>query len=423
MKSICLLVQSVYDSDPRVRRKAEALAAAGWVVDVLALCPFDGRKAYTLNGVNVRTCALGKQRGSLVRYFFEYAAFFAWAFVRMPLQMRRRHYAVIDVNTLPDFLVFAPVLARWMGAAIVLDMHEITPEFYRSKYGMARNSWAVRLLTYLERISFRFADKVVTINEPIQDLLIERGLRRSKSTVVMNAADEARFNHGSDSSSTTGTTPTPPPADKFVMMYHGTLTPIYGLDIAIDAFAMAHKEMPEAEIWILGSGTEAGALARLAEQRGLASKVKLMGQVRSSDIPGWLSRADVGILPIRQDVFLDFAFPNKLPEFVIAGKPVLVSRLKAIRHYFTEDALAFFQPNDPSDLAKQMLTLYRDQALRARLVVNARQEYAPIRWDVMKERYLRLVQALVEPVASTAASPAGTTLIAREAALQAPRIE
>jgi hypothetical protein len=129
MKSICLLVQNVYDFDPRVRRKAEALAAAGYVVDVLALRPPDGRTTYTLNGVNVHTIALGKKRGSLVQYFFEYAAFFAWAFVRVPLQMRRRHYAVVDVNTLPDFLVFAPILARWMGAKIVLDMHEITPEF------------------------------------------------------------------------------------------------------------------------------------------------------------------------------------------------------------------------------------------------------------------------------------------------------
>jgi len=43
--------------------------------------------------------------------------------------MRKRHYAVIDVNTLPDFLVFAAASAKWMGAKIVLDMHEITPEF------------------------------------------------------------------------------------------------------------------------------------------------------------------------------------------------------------------------------------------------------------------------------------------------------
>ena len=404
MKSICLLVQSVYDFDPRVRRKAEALVAAGYVVDVLALSPPDGRKTYTLNGVNVHTIALGKKRGSLVQYFFEYAAFFAWAFVRVPLQMRRRRYAVVDVNTLPDFLVFAPILARWMGAKIVLDMHEITPEFYMSKYGIGRRSRVVRLLTYLERISCSFADQVVTINEPILDLLVERGLRRSKCTVVMNAADETRFRRFHKRAGSTAASRTPGAA-KFVMIYHGTLTPIYGLDIAIEAFAMAHKEMPEAEIWILGSGTEERALGALVEQRGLSAKVKLVGQVASADIPGWLSKADVGILPIRRDVFLDFAFPNKLPEFIIAGKPVLVSRLKAIRHYFTEDALAFFEPNDPSDLAKQMLALYRDEPLRGRLVANAAQEYAPIRWDLMKRRYLELVEEVAGDVRALTVAP------------------
>ena len=122
--------------------------------------------------------------------------------------------------------------------------------------------------------------------------------------------------------------------ERFVMMYHGTLTSIYGLDIAIEAFAAAHTEMPKAEFWILGSGTERQALAQLVEQRGLASKVKIVGQVASSEIPGWLAKADVGVLPIRRDVFLDFASPNKLPEFLVMGKAVIVSRLKAIQYYF-----------------------------------------------------------------------------------------
>jgi glycosyltransferase involved in cell wall biosynthesis len=392
--NICLLVQSVYDSDPRVRRKAEALAAAGYGVDVLSLCPPDGRKIYTLHGVNVRAIALGKKRGSLARYLFEYAAFFLWAFVRVPLQMRRRHYAVVDVNTLPDFLVFAPALARLMGAKIVLDMHEITPEFYMSKYGMARSSWVVRLLTYLEKISFDFADHVITINEPIQDLLAARGLRRSRSTVIMNAADEARFQQGAASAPGTAI------AGRFAMIYHGTLTPIYGLDVAIEAFAIAHGQMPEAEMWILGSGTEERALSALAARRGLTSRIKLIGQVPASDIPGWLSRADVGILPIRRDVFLDFAFPNKLPEFIVAGKPVLISRLNAIRHYFSEDSLAFFEPNDASDLATQMLRLYQDRPLRQRLVANARREYEPIRWDLMRQRYLGVVSQVGSEIRS-----------------------
>jgi glycosyltransferase involved in cell wall biosynthesis len=388
MKSVCLVVQNVYDIDPRVRRKAEALVAAGYSVDVLALRAVNGKANYSLHGVNVRTFSLGKERGSLMRYFFEYATFFLWVFVRLPRLMLQRRYAAIDVNTLPDFLIFAPILAKWMGAKLILDMHEIAPEFYMSKYRSAESSWTVRLLKYIEKISFRFADQVITINEPIEDLLVARGLSRSKSTVLMNAVDEDRFAANRSASTEQQCSE----QGKFVMMYHGTLTHIYGLDIAIEAFALAHHEMPGAELWILGSGPEKDALNRLAQERGLGSKVRLVGQVESTEIPAWLNQCDAGILPIRRDVFLDFAFPNKLPEFIIMGKAVLVSSLKAIRHYFSEGALAYFEPDSPADLSQRMLGLYRDPQLRARLVLRAKDEYAPIRWDLMKQRYLTLIE-------------------------------
>jgi glycosyltransferase involved in cell wall biosynthesis len=390
MKSVCLMVQNVYDIDSRLRRKAEALVSAGYTVDVLALAPAHGKRTYTLDNVNVYTISLGKKRGSLARYLFEYSVFFLWAFIRLFLLMRRRRYAVIDVNTLPDFLIFAALPGRWMGAKLILDMHEITPEFYMSKYGIPENSWLVRLLRFQEKISFDCADHVITINEPIQSLLVSRGLPPSKTTVVMNAADEARFSSSSRAAALDDD------SDAFVMIYHGTLTRIYGLDIAIEAFGTVHKEMPGAELWILGSGPEQGALASLAQERGLHSKIKLVGQVPSADIPAWLNRCKVGILPIRRDVFLDFAFPNKLPEFIIMGMPVLMSRLRTIRHYFSEEALSYFEPHNPADLAKQMVRLYRDSGLRAQLAARARQEYAPIRWDIMKQRYLALVGDLSE---------------------------
>jgi glycosyltransferase involved in cell wall biosynthesis len=405
MKSVCILVQSVYDFDPRVRRKAEALVAAGYVVDVLALRADNGKKNYVLNGVTVHTLSLGKKRGSLIRYAYEYAAFFLWAFVRVPLLMRRRRYVAVDVNTLPDFLIFAPVMARWMGAKLILDMHEITPEFYMSKYGIPERSWLVRLLKWQERISFDFADRVITINQPILDLFVGRGLQASKATVVMNAVDETKFTAVAKEPSPEAHTP-----DRFVMMYHGTLTSTYGLDIAIEAFGMAHERMPGAEIWILGSGPEQGPLAELARQRGVGSKVKLIGQVPSSEIPGWLKQCDAGILPFRRDVFLDFAFPNKLPEFIVMGKPVLISSLRAIRHYFGQEALAYFDPNSPSDFAEQMVRVYQDRALRASLAANATREYLPIRWDLMKGRYLSLLDELVDPAHGVAA-PAETTAV------------
>jgi glycosyltransferase involved in cell wall biosynthesis len=390
MTSVCILDQTLYEFDARVKRKAEALVAAGYAVDVLALRRPGGKKMFTLNGVTVYTLPLEKKRASLFRYLFEYAAFFLWALVKVPLLMRRRKYAVVDVNTLPDFLIFAPAIARWMGAKLILDMHEITPEFYMSKYGIASGSWLVRLMQFQERISMAFADHVITITEPIQDLLVSRGLPRSKSTIIMNAADEARFQPDPAAPATPGDLGT------FAMMYHGTLTRTYGLDIAIEAFSQAHAEMPAAELWILGFGPDEDSLKALVQRRGLAAKVRMLGPVPSTEVPGWLRRCDAGILPMRRDVFLDFAFPNKLSEFIISGKAVLVSRLKTIRTYFSQEALAYFEPNDTADLARQMVRLYRDRGLRARLAARARQEYAPIRWDVMKERYLRLVESVAD---------------------------
>ena len=240
MKSVCLVVQNIYDIDPRVRRKAEALVAAGYAVDVLSLRAPDGKRSYRLNGVNIRTIALRKKRGSVARYFLEYAIFFLWVLCRVPWQMLYMGYVVIDVNTLPDFLIFAPIFAKWMGAKLILDMHEITPEFYMSKYSTAASSWIIRLLTWLERISLQFADRVIVINKPIEDLLVTRGLDRTKSSIVMNAVDEDRFEANSTAARISVSARNP---EKFVMMYHGTLTHIYGLDIAIEALAIARNQV------------------------------------------------------------------------------------------------------------------------------------------------------------------------------------
>lgn len=388
MKSVCLLVQNVYDIDPRVRRKAEALVAAGFSVDVLALAPTHEKKTYSLNGVNVYTVSLGKKRGSLARYSFEYAAFLVWAFIRLLFLMRKRRYVVVDVNTLPDFLIFAALPARWMGAKLVLDMHEITPEFYISKYGIRVDSWLVKLLEFQEKISFGCADYVITINEPIQKLLEGRGLPSWKSIVVMNAVDEAHFSQNSRPAVEDD------PLRPFVMVYHGTLTRVYGLDIAVEAFSLVHEHMAGAELWILGSGPEQSVLAELVQKRGLTQKVKLIGQVPAADIPLWLNKCHVGVLPIRRDIFLDFAFPNKLPEFIVMSMPVLMARLRAIRHYFSDEALSYFEPGDPAALGTKMVELYSDPRLRARLAARAKEEYAPIRWEVMKRRYLDLIERL-----------------------------
>jgi glycosyltransferase involved in cell wall biosynthesis len=240
----------------------------------------------------------------------------------------------------------------------------------------------------------RFADYVITINDPVQRLLEGRGLLPGGSTVIMNSVDESLFQEGAKVAS-----PPDPSAGKakFVMMYHGTLTRIYGLDIALEAFAQAHADMPGAEFWILGKGPEERALRDQVRRLGLDDKVRFIGPVLPQEVPAWLRRSDAGVLATRQDVFLDLSFSNKLSEYIIMDKPVIASRIRTVRHYFSEEALAFFEPGNPADLARQMARLYRDHPLRGQFACQAAREYKPICWEVMKKRYLVLMAKLTSP--------------------------
>lgn len=386
MRPICIVVQNYYDIDPRVRRTAECLAERGDWVDVLSLRMKERKeKHYSLNHVQVHTISMPKKRSGKLNYLLEYLMFGVWATLVLSFRMLRHRYQIIHVNTLPDALVFCALIPKLMGAKVILDMHEIMPEFFMSKYQVSETHPMIHILKWLEKLSIRFADHVIVINEPIKGLLETRGLPPEKTTVITNSVDEKLF--------------TPIVREKnsnapFVFMYHGTLTHIYGLDIAIEAFSTAKIHMPKAELWIIGDGPERLTLEQLADQLNLKDKVKFLGVFPQEDIPEQLAQCDVGILPTRRDRFLDLSFSNKLPEYVVMGKPVIVSRLKAIRHYFSEDAIAFFEPENATDLAEKMIDLYNNPERRKRYAEIAFREYADIRWDRMKQRYLEIVNRL-----------------------------
>jgi glycosyltransferase involved in cell wall biosynthesis len=385
-KRICILVQNHYDTDPRVRREAEALAARGHRVDVVAI-QTDKRRHYRLNGVRVITLPVPKERSGRLQYVQEYAQFLLRATWLLAWGLRRRSYDIVQACTLPDFLVFAALVPKLRGARVVLDLHEIMPEFYMSKYGVPTSHPAIRVLRWLERISIAFADRTITINRPIEELFASRGMPLEKSTIVMNSAEDALFDPD-------GVQPVAREGAGFIIMYHGTITKIYGLDIALRAFARVVDKMPGAEYWIVGSGQEQQALQQLACELGIAGHVRWLGRIPWDRIPSMVAACDVGVLAMRQDTFLDLSFSNKLPEYILMGKPVIVSRLRTMDHYFSNEALAYFRPHDEADLAERMLELYQDQARRKELAAQAAKEYQAIAWPVMRDRYVSLMESL-----------------------------
>ena len=307
-KRVCIVVQNYYDTDPRVRREAEALVEAGFKVDVLGLRhPNQTEREHNLNSVRVFTLNVPKSRSGKWGYLSEYLKFFILASFWLTSRTLHLRYDIIQVCTLPDFLVFAALIPKLLGAKIVLDMHEVMPEFYMSKYKASERNWMIRVLKWQEKASVRFADHILTINEPICQLLFSRGLKPDKVTIVMNSADENMFLSKRDSS-TSGQD------NVFRMMYHGTITHIYGLDIAVRALSIAQGSITDAELWIIGDGPEIEHLKSLVLQLSLKDKVKFIGSMPQQEIPTWLTQCTVGLLPTRRDTFWIYHFLINYPN-------------------------------------------------------------------------------------------------------------
>lgn len=388
MKHICMVAYTYYLHDPRVRREAEAIAHQGLRVDCFCLRAKGQPKFEEVSGVNSYALPLSKYRGtSRLMYALAYLQFFVLSFFVVTTYYLKRRYHVIQYHTLPDFIVFSGVIPKMFGAKLILDMHEIMPEFYMSKFRVGRSHPLIKILKLVEKVSVRFADAVIVINEPIKRLLTQRCKSKSDITVVMNCADDRLFS--------SNRVPRPVQSDGLMLMYHGTLTPLYGLGLAIQAVAQLKDRVPHLKFRIFGNESEADDLKKLAESLGVSRNVIFMGCVPREEIPTYIEQADVGILPTIRDVFIDLSFSNKLAEYVCMKKPVVATRLDSTLEYFPEDSISYFESRNVSELASRIFELYVNPQKRLLQANTAFQHYQKIQWEIMRKRYLELIDALI----------------------------
>ena len=180
--SMLMIVHSHYPLDTRVRREAEALVEAGIATDVVCLRAKGETARQDVCGVSVHRLPVDRHRGaSLAVYLAEYAAFFGLASATaLGLHVRRR-YAVVQAHNLPDWLVFAAIGPRLLGARTILDIHDLQPELAQSKLGLDAGHWLVQLQRVIERASTAFADHVITVREPFAGVCVRAACRPASS--------------------------------------------------------------------------------------------------------------------------------------------------------------------------------------------------------------------------------------------------
>ena len=393
---VCMLAYTFYEFDPRVRRYAETLVKRGDHVDVIALGKNRQPRKDVIQGVHLfriqrRTY---NERGR-VSYLLKLLLFFFKSMLFLTRKQLQHRYDLIHVHSVPDFEVFAAWVPKLMGAKVILDIHDLVPEFYASKFNLAPLSKSFKLLAKIERVSAAFADHVVVANDIWRQRLIDRSTKESKCTAIANFPDTSVFFQQGRKKSD----------EKFIMLYPGTLNYHQGVDLAIRAFARMKDAAPNAEFHIYGRGPFRDTLAAVIAELGLEGRVFLKECVDLSQIAAIMETSDLGIVPKRKTPFGNEAFSTKTLEFMAQGVPVIVSDTLVDRHYFDDSVVKFFRGGDEHDLADAMLLLFKDAALRGRLAQNAAAYVGSNNWDVKKVIYLGLVDSLTRsPEWATAAT-------------------
>ena len=357
-----MIVYSFYESDARVRRYAEALAQRGDEVDVIALGENASGDFEVMEGVNLYRIQnrVANERGKLsyltriIKFLFRSATILA----KWHLRIR---YHLIHVHNPPDFLVFAALIPKLLGARIILDIHDILPEFYATKFRESQDGFLVKLMKLVEKGSIALSNHVIVSNHIWQKTLISRSVGEKKSTVILNYPNQSLFSRQLRRRKD----------NKFIMIYPGTLNWHQGIDIAIKAFARIKDQVPEGELHMYGGGNDQGSFERLASTLDLHDRVLFKAGVPVEKIAEAMANADLGIEPKRNYGFANEALSMKILEYMAAGIPVIASDTKVHRYYFNDSVLKFFKAGDENDLAESMLLLFKHKDLRKRFVTSA----------------------------------------------------
>lgn len=385
-KRVCVVRHGYYPSDPRVFKEVRALVEAGYAVDVLCLRTPGAPSREQINGVQVYRIPQSHRRGSKLIYLIEYALSFVMMSVALFGLYCRRRYACIQVNTLPDGLVFITLLPKLLGAGILLDLHEPTPELMLTKYnGNVRKSM-MQFQCLVERWAIAYAHQSITVNDTIRQRFIERGADPQRMSVVRNVPAE---DFGKDA-------PARQPHDGLVIMTHGTVQPRYGQGVLLHALPLLREKFSSLRLIIAGGGRTLDALQELAAELNCTDLVTFTGQVSRDQIAELITQADIGVVPLMPGPFSNLCQPNKLFEYIALKTAVISSRLPAIEESFDDDCLRFFRAGDAADLADAIAELGRNAGRREALAEQAFVRYQALCWNKAKQDYVRIMNSLAE---------------------------
>ena len=400
---VLLIVENVpLARDHRLRKQVGTLLAHGYRVTVI--CRADPRN-HAYPGVRVREYHAPADATSKLGFIREYGYSLVragWLTLRVFLG---GPFDAIQVSGTPDiyFTIGAPF--KVLGRPLVLDQRDLSPELYELRFG--RHSGLVyRALCWLERISYRVADHVITVNRSLESIAYTRGrLPSGKVSIVGNGPVLARAQK------------TPPRMDlkqgkRFLCCWLGFMGPQDRVDVALRAIHhLVHViGRTDCHFAFIGDGEARPASEALAAELGIKEWTSFPGWADQDEAFAYLSTADLALEPNLEEIVA----PVKGMEYMAFGVPFVAFDLRETRR-LAEGAAAYARPGDVAGFAGLIDRLLDDPERRAEMgQVGRRLVEDRIAWDKQETAYLEVYQKLLRrrhdrhPIAIEPASPLET---------------
>jgi len=264
----------------------------------------------------------------------------------------------VDVvwGTSPPLVQLVPawLASRRCLGGFLLEERDLWPEF-AVEMGVVRDGPVSRAALRMKRFLYGRARRIVVNSPGFLPFITGYGVPLEKIEVVPNGVDATQFDPAARSEAIRDAWGA---ADRFVVLYAGAIGPANGLDVVLDA---AERLRGTTALFVLvGDGKARGELVKAAEYRGLGN-IRFVPAQPKRMMPATIAAADVCLASLRDIPLFRTTYPNKVFDYMAAGRPVLLGIDGVIRNV-VENAGAgiFVQPGDGMALARGVLRLMGD---------------------------------------------------------------
>ena len=358
------VANNTYPSDVRVKHEAQTLAQAGHRLTVIAPKAPEQPYQEVIDDVLVVRYPAPPELSGAVGYALEFAYVTLATTVLLLWQWLRHGLDVFHVHNPPDTLFMAAILPKLFGKRFVYDHHDLAPELYLSKF-QRTGGIIYRVLLWLEYLSCRLADHVITVNESYKQNDMERnGVAPHQITIVRNAPLLSQLD------------PVEPDCDlqkraDVLVGYLGHIAPQDGVDHLITALHHVETDFNFSDWYavIIGGGDDLPHLQQLARDFGISEKVWFTGFQPHEQWRRLLASVDVCFVPDPASPLNEKSTMIKTMDYMALGKPVIAYDMVENR-VSAGDAGLYAKPSEPRELARQFMSLVEDPNLRHRLGRN-----------------------------------------------------